>query len=254
MITTFAMCSLDFDEDYIPHYLNHYNKQGIDRHILILHSKKSVDESLFKKKYSDNNISVFFNYGVWNSVVMQNAKHSLLKKLDIGIDDWIINSDIDEHAEPKHVSLRSKISEMTANGENCCIGRMVDRITENGSFSKILPDIPLSQQFPLSSDIGRKLLRCHTRKIPISRGDLTISGGNHLVIPDHKKKAVYNNEILTVNHYKWTDRIKDKLEEEFALTNLFLTGRNRLGSYILLMKEEILINLNNELYLPNIKP
>lgn len=225
MIATLTMCSLDFDEDYIPHYLNHYNEQEIEKHILMLHSKKAVDEDYFRDKYSADNVTLFFTYGEWNCVVMQNEKHSLLKKLDIGIDDWIVNSDIDEHAEPKHCSLRSKISQMTANGENCCVGRMVDRITENGSFSKILPDIPLSEQFPLSANIGRRLLRCQTRKLPISRGDITILGGNHHVIPDHEKKAVYNDEILTVNHYKWTARIKDKLEERVRTHKAFYHWR-----------------------------
>jgi len=221
MIATLTMCSLDFDEAYVPHYLQHYNQQGIYKHFLMFHSKEAVDEEYFKQKYQSNDVCVYFTYGVWNSVVMQNAKHDLLKKLDIGIEDWIINSDIDEHAASERGNLKDKILEMAANNENCCIGRMVDRITEDGSFPNILPHLPLAEQFPISACIGRKLLRCQTRKLPITRGDISVLGGNHHVIPDHEKKAIYNDEVLTVNHYKWSAKTKEKLEERVRTHKAF---------------------------------
>lgn len=216
MIYTITVCSLDFDEDYICHYLDHYDKQGADYHFLILHSKKALKEEEVLAKYSAENNSISFLYGDWNSKIAQNIKHLTVSNANLKEDDWLVHADIDEHSEPKSGTLKNKIQEMITNGENACLGLLTDRITENGLLKCIEEHKSLSEQFPLTANIGRRVLRCDTQKIPITRADIMVLGGSHLFAPESKDKAILNSEILTVNHYKWNDKVIEKLQERVA--------------------------------------
>ena len=225
MISTLTMCSLDFDEDYIPHFFDYYDKQGIDNHFLILHSKDEVDEDLFKSKYASNNINVFFSYGEWNCVFLENIKHNLLKKIGVGKDDWIINTDIDEQVETQIGTLREKVKELESNQENACIGLMVDRVESNGELPDIQPDQSLATQFPLISNITRRVLKGDIKKFPITRGDLNVKGGSHRLTEESSNKVKLNKEILTINHYKWTSNAIPKLQERIETHKKFVHWR-----------------------------
>ena len=213
MIATLTVCSLDFDEDYIDHFIDFYDSQEVDYHILIIHSKEPVNEDTFRDYYSTKRVLIFFLYGMWNSKIAQEKKHSIIKELNLGENDWLIHADIDEHAESKNKTLRQKISEMIDNGENCCFGIMTDRIASDGSLPPILKTKTLSEQFPTVVNLTRAVLKGLTRKIPITRADIGVLGGSHDVVPEDLEKIVINDEVLVVNHYKWTKKVKEKLEE-----------------------------------------
>jgi hypothetical protein len=213
MIATITMCSLDFDEAYIDHFLAFYDSQGVDHHFLILHSKSPTDENAYRDYYSTKKASVYFQYGEWNTKVSEDARHLVIKESGLTDKDWLIHTDIDEQAESVGQTLKEKIKKMEANGENCCSGSMIDRVSEDGSLPEIIPQKPLSEQFPRTADIGRSILWCQTKKIPITKANILVKGGHHELMPEFKSKAVFNSEILKVNHYKWTKNVKEKLQE-----------------------------------------
>jgi len=225
MIATLTMCSLDFDEDYIPHFLTYYNQQGVDRHLLILHSKKIVDEEALRDKYCNENIDIFFAYGEWNCIFLEGIKHNILKKIGVGQNDWIINTDIDEQVGVQNKTIKEKIFELEINQQNVCRGLIVDRIALNGELPEIQPEIPLSEQFPLYVNITRRLLKGDIRKFPITRGDLNVKGGSHRLTAESFDHANIHDEILTINHYKWTSNVIDKLQERIATHKSFAHWR-----------------------------
>jgi len=231
MIATLTMCSLDFDEDYIPHFFKYYNSQGVDRHLLILHSKEPADEKFYLAKYSGENTNIFFVCGEWNANLSKSVRHGVLKKMGVGKNDWVINLDIDEHVETDCGTLKAKIEQMVANGENCCRGRMIDRIAIDGSLPEIKKDQPLSNQFPLVYDFTRKVLRAESKKIPITRGDLSVTGGSHYLTKESKDVAVFNPEILIVEHYKWSSNVVEKLKERFE-THKNIPHRKESGRFL----------------------
>lgn len=212
------MCSLDYDEAYLPHYIDYYDKQGIDRHAIILHSSQPIAEEIYLEKYYGRyaNVDLFFLCGDWNPGIQERVTQETLDKLNLSDDDWVINLDVDEFVEAEGKTLREKISEMERRGENCCVGAMVDRVAPEG-FPALLPDKPLHEQFPniatITKDIGGS-----TRKVPITRATLRVLGGHHHLTVSCREHAVVNSELLTVNHYKWTQTTIAKLRER-VITN-----------------------------------
>lgn len=213
MIATLTMCHAYYDEDYVPHFLKYYQEQGVDHCYLIFNANEDIDEEYLQEKYCAENVTLFFAYGEWNSKFSEQHKHVILKELNITADDWIINVDIDEHVETDSGTLKDKVEEMISNGENFCRGQLIDRIAIDGSLPKIDEDTPLSQQFPFVSNLIRRVLFAEARKIPITRGDLSVTGGSHYLTKDSQTKAVANKEVLLVQHYKWNQNTIEKLEE-----------------------------------------
>jgi len=41
------MCSAVFDEEYVPHFLQHYRSQGVDHHYIIFHHNTINSQSRF---------------------------------------------------------------------------------------------------------------------------------------------------------------------------------------------------------------
>jgi len=213
MIATLTMCHAHYDEAYVPHFLQYYQDQGVDHCYLIFNANEDIDERYFEKKYCAHNVSLFFAYGEWNAKFSEEHKYKLLRQLAVTSNDWIINVDIDEHVETDSGTLKDKVEEMISNGENCCRGIMVDRIAIDGSLPEIKQDTTLSEQFPLTYDITRSVLRAETRKIPITRGDLDVTGGSHYLTEKAKAISTFNDEVLIVQHYKWNKNVIEKLEE-----------------------------------------
>ena len=215
MIATLTMCHAYYDEAYVPHFLKYYQDQGVDHCYLIFNDKEEIDEEYLQEKYCAENVTLFFAIGEWNAKFSEEHKHTLLKHLNVTSDDWIINVDIDEHVECDSGNLKTKIEEMIANGENFCRGRMVDRIAIDGELKEINEDISLSEQFPFVSNFTRVVLRAETRKIPITRGDLNVTGGSHYLTEESKSLAIANQETLIVYHYKWKKNTVEKLQERY---------------------------------------
>ena len=63
------------------------------------------------------------------------------------------------------------------------------------------------------SNLTSRVLQAEFRKVPITRGDLNVTGGSHYLTKESKTNAVANKEILIVQHYKWNTRTIEKLEE-----------------------------------------
>ncbi len=254
MIATLTMCHAYYDEAYVPHFLKYYQDQGVDHCYLIFHDKDKInEEEYFQEKYCAHNVTLFFVTGEWNAKFSEAHKHKLLKELNITAADWIINVDIDEHIECDSGNLKTKIEEMMANGENFCRGVIIDRIAADGSLPEIDMDIPLSEQFPLVSDFTYKVLKAETRKIPITRGDLNVTGGSHYLIEESKINAVPNEETLMVYHYKWNENTVEKLHERYKThkniphrreSARFLRFWNRRGNMIYQDKDR---DLNKEI-------
>jgi len=259
MIATLTMCSLDFDEKYIPHFLDHYNKQGVDRHFLILHSKEEVDEEWFQSKYCSDKVNVFFAYGEWNCEYLQGIKHNVLQKMNVTEDDWIINADIDEHVESIEGTLRDKILKMKQNGENACVGHMIDRIASDGGLPKILPELnidgtlpeitpelTLKKQFPIVSNFSKRTLKSYNKKISITRGDLRVKGGGHVLVKNNPKQTKRNREILMIHHYKWSENTISKLEERVK-THYRFQHRRESEKFLKLWNQKPCLLLEQEL-------
>jgi hypothetical protein len=213
MIAAITMCSLDFDEDYISHFLEYYRQQGIEYFYLLLHSKENVDSFDIEKKYKKDDTEIHYLIGDWNCKIVENFKQKIVDESILSENDWLVHVDIDEQVEVTGSTIKNKILEMENNLENCCLGQLTDRISQDGELKIIDNNSTLSEQFPIVSDVGSRVLKCFTRKTPIVRANIKMLGGNHNVLPEFRDSLKINQEILIVNHYKWNSKVLSKLEE-----------------------------------------
>jgi hypothetical protein len=212
MIFCPVICSLDFDEGHIDHFVDYYLGQGIDLILLILHSRNVIDESRYIEKYRRHGVELGFHRGDWNSQISKEIKINEILNMGLTKNDWVIYVDVDEHVECKDKTIREKIHEMETMGQNCCYGFLVDRISENGDLPKIKKDVKLKDQFPKIGKITHDVVGGFTRKVPIIRANFRVNGGHHGVEESQRQFLVINSEQIRVNHYKWGENIIKKLE------------------------------------------
>jgi len=226
MIFCPVICSIDFDEDYIDHFLKYYLNQGIDLISLILHSKNEMDKSYYIEKYKRNGVELDFYNGEWNSQISKEIKINKILNMELTGNDWVIYVDIDEFVECKNKTIKEKIHEMETMGQNCCYGFLVDRISENGDLPKIDKNIELKDQFPKLGKINQNIMGGFTRKVPIIRAHFRVNGGHHGVEESQRQFLKISPEKLMVNHYKWGGNLIEKLE------NRVETHKEKFGHWV----------------------
>jgi GR25 family glycosyltransferase involved in LPS biosynthesis len=198
-----VVCSIDFDEAYINHFIDYYTNQGVDEIWMTLHSKKPIDPEYYISKYQKDKVKLFFMFGNWSAEIAMKHKRKLMNIFKLNDNDWVVYADIDEHVKCGNGNtIRQKIYQMKKLEKNCCSGEFVDRVSMDGSLSKINSDKTLDEQFPIKKQIANDITGCYIYKMPIVKANLWVNAGHHEIIDIHKKQTRMDDEVLQIHHYK----------------------------------------------------
>lgn len=203
-------CSLDFDMDYVPFFLEHYRSQGIEEFYFVFHSqgeKTNIDFKALFKGYK-------CNYKVVKKETFK-ASRMVQWKLEfingiISPETWFLHADVDEHTTPnKGTTLAQLAARLHSTGFDSARGVFVDRLPADGVIRPLDQHTPLAVQFPFKTNLTRCAGGGSVDKVPLLKSTFSWSPGNHQAY-GRPKHAV---EILDVHHYKWAGNVIDKLRE-----------------------------------------
>ena len=122
--------------------------------------------------------------------------------------EWSAQTDLDEFYE---YPLPLAELATTAGKANCVQGFFVDRIAADGSLPQIRDDVPLAGQFPVETQITKRILGGYDRKIILSRGFQSLAPGHHSMTGE--RVLPLNGRVL---HYKWNAIVLEHLAERLA--------------------------------------
>jgi hypothetical protein len=123
--------------------------------------------------------------------------------------EWSAQADLDEFYE---YPLPLADLAATAGEANCVQGWFVDRIAADGSLPPIRDDVPIREQFPVETEITKRILGGCDRKLILTRGFQSVARGHHSM-PD-ERLFPRSGRVL---HYKWNAIVLDHLSERLAL-------------------------------------
>ena len=211
MIYLLANIGGESAQSLLPHFINHYKKLGIEKFLIVVHGgiKPPGTVPQIKKMLSRFNIDVCKTwYGEYSDGVKDTELKNKVLRENCNQKDWIINADLDEfQVYPKY--LPDLLKECDKNGYDHLIGRLIDRITANGSFPPISKSIPIWQQFPIACHLTEEVIGGYTRKVIAMRGYMTMKTGHH------KAKHGFRPypKIFEVHHFKWDNTIITRTRE-----------------------------------------
>jgi len=188
LITLTSCISVDYDLDFLPHFIKHYEKFGIDKYKFIFHS--SEEFRILDYFYLVEDINYKVEIVKWVGIFNAQDKIEHLNKLQT--EGYIITADVDEH---HHFNLPFDTSKVVW-------GKLQDRECVENNLPELSSD-DLQSQFPLitnKSDWGRSLYKpcCYPFNFK-------------LLSPHHLERHEPNSDdVITIDHFRW---VKGRLEK-----------------------------------------
>jgi len=138
----------------------------------------------------------------------QQCERQIIEK-HCSINDWVLYADLDEFQYyPK--GLREHLDICNRYKLDFLEGRLLDRVSRDGSLISINFSNSIEEQFPLGGFITNPLLKAWDKKIVIARSKKIVGGGHHIFLSDTDRQTLpytkrinkYSKNIL-IHHFKW---------------------------------------------------
>ena len=247
------------DLPLLPHFLDHYLALGLspDRIHVILNATVADDPRL------DDARKILEAHGTaapdtwiapYTSATMWARRRDLQSRVSVA-SDWIVNADVDEfHIYP------APLSEITAwmarLGATCLQGPFIDRLAADGRLAPVAACPDLAAQFPVEAEAmlalgGAGASHDHwgSVKLMLHRGNVLPSrGGHHPVADPARVRFAYGQPLAAfpriadpgfrfalpfrVDHFKWTEGLRDGLERRLATPGVSEAGREYGGKLL----------------------
>jgi hypothetical protein len=197
-------------DDYclLPHFITHYRTLGIDRfHIAadpavaaaVRHGVRSVDAVV----RDDLDVVDSFQGG---------AKAVTQMRLDYTRDDeWALIADLDEFVELDR-SLAETIAIAETEAANVVRGRMIDRVSADGSLPDIGEDTDVWTTFPRQCRLTSQLQGSVDHKGVLVRGHLSSAMAHHEFAGE-----VLSRQEVKVHHFKWNSRAESRIRQAMEM-------------------------------------
>jgi hypothetical protein len=207
----FVITSVYDNNALLPHFIHHYYMLGattilISARIPEAHAVAERFEECYPVKSFCTPAAEF----------VDDEKRAVEDKIleDSGVQplDWVIYADLDEfHGYP--APLRDIVRGLNRDGSQAIRGYMVDRLAGDGSLPKVVPDVPIWQQFPVMAHVTQMIAGAWTQKIVLTRYALKPAGGvNHTTVGNVFSPPPIGTEALyRIHHFKWIEGLYDKL-------------------------------------------
>lgn len=196
-----AVASICHTPEIIPAWLKHYREMGVNQFAINVakHHDGTDEREALKKVLLDNSKGDIFLTDVpdWD-----NTHNLLSQRLGFG---WIIPLDMDEFCEFPY-PLEQLVTMLEEGDRTCVLGRLIDRVTPDGSIPSKLPSVNVLKDFPLSVRFTESC-RGNCRKIMLVRWNIPVSAGHHAAKIERPLKT-----RGVVWHVKWFGDVIDKIQ------------------------------------------
>lgn len=145
----------------------------------------------------------------FNFFEVTQARRDLQRR--ISSTDWFINPDMDELIAFTD-SVPNLINWLVKNDFNYADGDIRDRFANDYVLRRIIDDLPLHLQFPLSFDFTNGVLGANPRKVTIALNCFTIEIGCHWLSNSSQVSFRYSPLRFPIDHYKWDAGLKIRCE------------------------------------------
>ena len=208
----------------LRHMLNHY-KDFVDEIYVVVYLSSDSDRVLSEVKEITKELNIDIHKTTveepfnWERVTELYNETKLLKP-----DDWWIVADDDElHVYPKPIN--ELIEDCEENGYKFITGAFLDRIGENGRFTKILPfdDSDIWKEFPLAGSFRYPVSNACPNKTVVMKGDIQVTNGQHYAMIDgvdtygdrwmNDLRYPVGDCFIQVHHFKWDITVIGRLRE-----------------------------------------
>ncbi len=199
----------------LPHFIKHYENivDEINIGVYITRLTPTIQQDIERiiKGHDRVKISICEN-GVpfnWDHVTKMYNRIKWTHPEDY----WVI-ADIDEFHLYSYDRLYYVVEKCREHGWEIVRGGFLDRVSENGDFPEIQPNVDIFEQFPNAGFFRYPMSDACPNKICIVKGDIEISSGQHYAIINgqttwrwqgwnHPLIAPYEEFSVQVHHFKW---------------------------------------------------
>lgn len=93
-------------------------------------------------------------------------------------------------------------------------GWFVDRVASDGSLPEMKPDVPLLEQFPVRTELTRRVLGGYNIKLLMAKWPLW--GFLHYLSSDPAENDKRHPQCFPLDHFKWDISVVPRMEQRFA--------------------------------------
>lgn len=168
----------------LAQFIQHYLKWGFtDFHLLVnvMSGSTSLVDQVRDTVKNFPQVSIFEVYHERRDADVD-AGHALeCQRQRVSPQDWLTSADLDEfHQFPYPLQEIVDRCLFEADPQPLCVyGKLVDRVTGDGSLPELNPLVPVADQFPSSALVTQTILGGSCDKIMLQPGGVNLSSGHH---------------------------------------------------------------------------
>jgi hypothetical protein len=203
--------SIDFDLDYLPHFVRHYSKLDIDEYRFILHSKEEIVQDVFLKLFENlfKDTKAEYKLEFWSGVFKYYDKVDRLNNLiQQQVGTYYVLADVDEF----QIWPDSIKNSIISNKGEIVWGTLRDREAPEGSNTVLDSTIDIDKQFNIISNKSNWNSDLYIKPIAFN-SSYTLRGCHDIVDVDKFKAIEQKATVIQVDHYRWNDKRLDKMIE-----------------------------------------
>lgn len=185
--------------DLLEQFLQHYRALGVGRFLLLINEYSAIQgvpvptarDVEIMQIYSDNR-----GYGQ----ALTGREHAAVQRR-CQPDDLVIYADLDEFYEfPGELAVLA--DNIKARRCDYVRGKLLDRVTEDGSIPDGPPTFQMSRDFPMGCAITTGITEVNGEKIMLCRAGMSMGNGHHSFARGQEAQKPYDAEGVA-HHYKW---------------------------------------------------
>lgn len=245
----------------IEHHIKHYSKYVDEINYIVYNTdeRPRLHEEVYEIIKDFNNVNIvrthYDRIFDWERVTM--LYNYITNKEP---NDWWVIADIDEFHLYPHNDLKSLITQCENNGWDLVRGGFIDRIGENGEFSKITSDKTIFEQFPNMGFFRYPMSNACPNKIAVMKGKIEITSGQHYAKIDghttwrwqgwnHPLIAPVDRLSVQVHHFKWDSTSIERVKRVAEINQDYSYSSEYTQMYKSLKGSNFKINLKNPDYM-----
>jgi hypothetical protein len=197
------------DARLLGHFLAHYDRAGVTQFFIAVAQGYESGVRPFTPAYriticEDLEVADKYPFGVSAATEMRRRCQDA--------DEWAVVVDLDEFVEfPKPIF--DIIADAEKEGANVVQAIMYDRFSADGKPRGFDASSDLSVLFPVKARFIKAMGGADHKGVLV-KGLIQPAGNFH-----NWKGQVVHSEVLEIAHYKWTDRIIDRVRSDYRLTS-----------------------------------
>lgn len=193
--------SIEDDARLLPHFIRHYTTEGCTEFLACLWSDMNIPQvRAHLRAVAHRIIPVPGRFATGRS---DSDFQDQVRRAHVAPDQWYVIADMDEFHRVPGFTLAEAVKRAAAAGAVAIAGEFVDRVTLDGSLPQELA-ADVWRQFPLETEMTKRLLTGCTRKVLAARGDQAVNAGHH----DHDGEAWAHRG--RVHHFKWWGNVVER--------------------------------------------